>query len=41
MVYSNRANDLRESYDGDLMVLPMIRVYDVDNNPYDPGIKKI
>ena len=41
MVYSNRANDLRESYDGDLMVLPMIRGYDVDNNPYDPGIKKI
>ncbi len=41
MAYSNRANDLRERYNGDLMVLPMIRVYDLNNNPYDQGINKI
>ncbi|MDJ0599934.1 MAG: ATP-binding protein [Crocosphaera sp.] len=41
MAYSNRANDLRENYDGDLMVLPMIRVYDINHNAYDEGINKI
>ncbi|MGK7885882.1 MAG: ATP-binding protein [Crocosphaera sp.] len=41
MAYSNRANDLRERYDGDLMVLPMIRVFDLDNNAYEEGVKKI
>ncbi len=41
MAYSNRANDLRERYDGDLMVLPMIRVFDLDNNAYEQGVNKI
>ncbi|MGK7880128.1 MAG: ATP-binding protein [Crocosphaera sp.] len=41
MAYSNRANDLRERYDGDLMVLPMIRVFDLDNNAYEEGVNKI
>ena len=41
MAYSNRANDLRDIYDNDPMVLPMIMIRNLDRTINPDGIAKI
>ncbi len=41
MAYSNRSNDLRDIYDNDPMVLPMIMIRNLDRTINPDGIAKI
>lgn len=41
MAYSNRANDLRDIYDNDPMVLPMIMIRNLDRTINPDGMAKI
>ncbi len=40
MVYSNRANDLRDTY-GEPQILPMIKIKTKEGENYQPGIEKV
>lgn len=41
LVYSRNAIDLRETYDGNLEVLPMVMVEQPNGKIYEPGLQKI